>query len=278
MNVRERFIQAKKRKKKWAMLTAYDAPTAERLEAAGIDLILVGDSLRTVVLVCPSTSGVTMNEMIHHAKAVRRGAPTSFIIGDLPLKGIEKGQKQALQSTRRFMDEAGLDAVKLEWSKEAPEIAELLMRRGIPFMGHVGLTPQTVKKNAGFKVQGQDSKSALGILKAARVFEEKKAFSVLLECVPSPVGEVITKELIIPTIGIGAGPHCDGQVLVVHDLVGLFNKFTPRFVKKYATIGDDICRAAEKYKKDVYTGRFPGMNHSFFMKKEEKKLFLKAVS
>ena len=277
MGVQERFIQAKKQKKKWAMLTAYDAPTAELLERAGIDLILVGDSLGMVMLGYPSTALVTMDEMIHHAKAVRRGAPKSFIIGDLPLKGVEKGAQQTLVSARRFMEEAGLDAVKLEWSKDALKSADLLIKNRIPVMGHVGLTPQTVKKQNGFRVQGQDAESALDIFKAAKAFEEKKAFSVLLECVPAPVGTAITESLKVPTIGIGAGAHCDGQVLVFHDLVGIFRKFTPRFIKRYANLDKEMQKAAEKYKKEVLGGRFPGKEHSFLMKTKEKELFLKGI-
>ena len=277
MSIRAQFIDAKKQKKKWAMLTAYDAPTAAQLETAGIDLILVGDSLGMVVLGYGSTSVVTMDEMIHHAKAVRRGAPKSFIIGDLPLKGIEKGASQALRSAKRFVEESGMDAVKIEWGKNARAIAGLLAKRNIPFMGHVGLTPQTVKKDNGFRVQGQGADSAMKILEAAKIFQENGAFAVLLECVPSPVAEVITKALKIPTIGIGAGPHCDGQVLVYHDIVGMFSKFTPRFVKQYLNLNSEISEAAEKYKKDVYRGRFPSMKQSFLMKKEEKELFLRSI-
>lgn len=276
METRERFIQAKKQKKKQVMLTAYDTPTAELLERAGIDLILVGDSLGMVVLGYPSTAMVTMDEMIHHAKAVRRGAPNSFIIGDLPLKGVEKGPKQTLVSARRFIKEAGLDAVKLEWSKEAVRTTELLTKNGIPVMGHIGLTPQTVKKNDGFKVQGRDAASAMKILGTAKRLEEKKVFAVLLECVPSPVGKVITENLSVPTIGIGAGPYCDGQVLVFHDLVGIFKKFKTHFVKRYANLDSQIEKAVRRYKRDVLTGNFPDKAHSFSMKPKEKELFLKA--
>ena len=277
MNFQDRFIQAKKRKKKWVMLTAYDAPTAELLENTGIDLILVGDSLGMVLLGYPSTIDVTMNEMIHHARAVRRGAPRSLIIGDLPLKGIEKGPKQALESARRFIEEAHLDAVKLEWGKNATQITELFMKHRIPVMGHVGLTPQTANKNNGFTVQGREASTAMKIFEAARAFETKGAFSVLLECVPNLVAQIITKSLRVPTVGIGAGPHCDGQVLVFHDLVGIFTKFRPRFVKRYANLGTAMQHAVALYKRDVLAGRFPKHEHSFLMKKEELAMFLEGL-
>ena len=260
------------------MLTAYDAPTAGLLEKSGIDLILVGDSLGMVLLGYSSTVEVTMDEMIHHAKAVRRGAPNSFIIGDLPLKGIEEGPEQALVSARRFTQEAEMNAVKLEWSRDAVKTAQLLIRHHIPVMGHIGLTPQSVKKNAGFRVQGQDAKSALNIFENAKAFERSEVFSVVLECVPSPVGKAITQNLCVPTIGIGAGPDCDGQVLVFHDLVGIFNKFTPRFVKRYADLDGQMNQAVLKFRRDVLTGGFPKKNHSFSMNKEEEKLFLKTLT
>lgn len=251
------------------MLTAYDAPTAELLEASGVDLILVGDSLGMVLLGYPSTTFVTMDEMIHHAKAVRRGAKKSFIIGDLPLKGIEKGPRQALESARRFLKEASCDAVKLEWGSRTVEMLDLLTKHKIPVMGHAGLTPQTAAKKGGFRVQGRDAQSALAVAKEAQIFEKRGAFSVLLECVPVPVAKVITEELAVPTIGIGAGPYCDGQVLVFHDLVGIFKKFTPRFIKRYARLDDSMRKAVAAYVKDVREGRFPGKKHGFSMKREE---------
>ena len=277
MGLRGRFIKAKKQKKKWTMLTAYDAPTAELLESTGIDLILVGDSLGMVLLGYPSTTNVTMDEMIHHAKAVRRGAPRSLIIGDLPLKGIEKGPRQALASARRFIEEAHLDAVKLEWGKDATRTTELFVKHRVPVMGHAGLTPQTVSKNNGFTVQGRDAASALKVMAAAKAFEAKGAFSVLLECVPSLVTQTITSKLRVPTIGIGAGPHCDGQVLVFHDLVGIFKKFKPRFVKRYADLDGAMRRAVEFYQRDVLAGKFPDNKHSFSMKKEEFTAFLESL-
>src|SRR3989338_7795046 len=277
MSIRDQFIQDKNKKKKWSMLTAYDTPTAGLLEKSGIDLILVGDSLGMVLLGYSSTAEVTMDEMIHHAKAVRRGAPNSFIIGDLPLKGIRRGPEQALDSARRFSQEAGMNAIKLEWSKDSVRTAQLLIRHHIPVMGHIGLTPQSVKKNTGFRVQGQDAKSALNIFKNAMAFERSGVFSVVLECVPSPVGKAITQNLRVPTLGIGAGPNCDGQVLVFHDLVGIFTKFHPKFVKRYADLGKQMKAAVQKFRQDVIAGQFPKKSHSFAMKQEEEKIFLRSL-
>lgn len=259
------------------MLTAYDTPTAGLLEKSGIDLILVGDSLGMVLLGYSTTAEVTMDEMIHHAKAVRRGAPNSFIVGDLPYKGIRKGPKQTLDSARRFIHESGMNAVKLEWSKDAIKSTRLLVRHHIPVMGHVGLTPQSIKRNTRFRVQGQDAESALNIVENAMAFEKSGVFSMVLECVPSPVGKAITKKLSVPTFGIGAGPDCDGQVLVFHDLVGIFNKFKPRFVKRYADLDGQMNQAVLKFRRDVLSGGFPNKTHSFSMNKEEKKLFMKVL-
>lgn len=255
------------------MLTAYDAATAELVEASGADMILVGDSLATVVLGYSSTADVTMDEMIHHAKAVRRGAKNSFIIGDLPLKGIESGPRQAVLSAHRFIDEAGCDAVKLEWSEAALVIAEALVKEGIPTMGHVGLTPQTADASTGFKVQGATADSAWKVYEAARAFEEKKVFSVLLECVPTALAKRITADLRVITIGIGAGADCDGQVLVYHDLLGFFTKFHPRFVKQYTDMNKTAREAIEKYVHDVHEKKFPKKEHTYAMPKEELNAF-----
>ena len=277
MSLISELIKDKHRGKKWAVLTAYDAPTAGILEAAGVDMLLVGDSLGMVVLGYDSTATVTMDEMIHHAKAVRRGAPDAFVIGDMPLKAVEKGPGQALLSAGRFIEEAGCDAVKLEWRDDAIKICGWLVKRKIPVMGHVGLTPQKVTSKEGFKVQGQNARDAIRILKNARAFEEAGAFSIVLECVPSPVSKRITETLKIPTIGIGAGPHCDGQVLVIHDVMGIFKKFSPRFVKRYANLDLLMKKAVQQYAADVREGRFPGREHEFGMKKEEELKFRKSL-
>jgi 3-methyl-2-oxobutanoate hydroxymethyltransferase len=269
------FIHAKRSNHKWAMLTAYDAPTAGVLEAAGVDWILVGDSLGMVVLGYDSTTAVTMAEMIHHAKAVRRGAPKSFVIGDLPLKGVEKGPRHALESARRFVKEAGCDAVKLEWNPSALETVRLFVRNKIPAMGHLGLTPQALRRKKDFRVQGTSAESAFEILERARLLQDSGVFSILLECVPSAVAKIVTQSLKIPVIGIGAGPDCDGQVLVFHDVVGLFKKFTPRFVKRYADLEPLMRQAAARYVHDVKAGKFPQKKHGFGIKKEELLCLLK---
>ncbi len=255
------------------MLTAYDAPTAELLEKSGVDFILVGDSVGMVLLGYPSTLPVTMDEMIHHAKAVRRGAKNTYLIADMPVKGIKNGPKQALASAKRFIEEAGCDAVKLEWNQNALRSTDLILKHNIPVMGHLGLTPQTAFQKKDFKVRGQEAKKAELIFKNAAEWTRHGIFSLLLECVPSPVAAAITDSLRIPTIGIGAGAACDGQVLVFQDLVGTFTKFKPRFVKRYANLEPVMRRAVQKYVSDVHEGRFPQKKYSFSMKKEEEKKF-----
>ena len=243
--------------KKLVVLTAYDYQTAGVLEACGVDYILVGDSLGMVVLGYDSTTPVTMEEMIHHAKAVRRGAPKSHVIGDLPLKGIEKGPAQALISSRRFLKEAGCDSVKIEWGRHAIASTKLLVSKKIPVVGHVGLTPQTAAKSGGFKTRGRDAVAALNIFKQALEFECAGAFLVILESVPAELGKRITQTLRIPTVGIGAGPDCSGQVLVLNDVVGLFTNFKPKFVKRYAELDTEMKKAVGRYAADVRAGRFP---------------------
>ncbi len=255
------------------MLTAYDAPSAEIARGAGADLILVGDSLAMTVLGYPNTGSVSMDEMIHHAKAARRGAPDAILIGDLPLKGVEKGPSQALQSARRFVEEAGCDAVKLEWRDDAAEAALKIFNSGIPVMGHVGLTPQRVHSSQDFRVHGARASEAARIAAAARELEACGAFAVVLECVPWPVGKAITAALKVPTIGIGAGPYCDGQVLVFSDVTGIFKKFTPRFVKRFADARAPMEKAAKKFVREVRAGKFPSKKHSYEMKAEERKAF-----
>ena len=274
---RREFIRLKARGKKWTMLTAYDAPTAELLEQAGIDLILVGDSLGMVVLGYPSTLPVTMDEMIHHARAVRRGAKKAFVIGDMPFEGLKNGPRQALESAKRFMREAGCNAVKLEWNARGLETARLLIRHRIPVMGHIGLAPQTAFQRGVFRAQGQDAEDGWKILENARMLEREGAFSLVLECVTAPVAKAITQEVRIPAIGIGSGPFCDGQVLVFHDLTGIYKKLAPRFVKPYADLDDVMARAVRRYRRDVTTGRFPQRKHSFGMKKEELEKFIQRI-
>lgn len=258
----------------WTMLTAYDAPTAQVLSKCGIDLILVGDSLGMVLLGYPSTRDVTLEEMIHHVKAVRRGAPKSAVIADMPFKGLGKSPKDALKSAWRLI-EAGADAVKIEWAKQAFASTELLSQKGVPVMGHVGLTPQAVKPGQAFKLRGARADEALQILRQSMAFEESGAFSVLLECVPSFLAREVTKRLAVPTIGIGAGRDCDGQVLVFQDLVGLFPDFKPRFVRRYADLGPLVAKAVSGFARDVKRRGYPGSEESFGMKPDEQERFKK---
>lgn len=252
------------------MLTAYDAPTAQLLAEAGVDYLLVGDSVGMVLLGYSSTKPVTMEEMLHHAKAVRRGAPKAFVIGDMPYEGVRYGVKKAVLNARRFLREAGCDAVKLEWRKDAPEIVKALVRAKIPAMGHLGLLPQSAST---FKVQAKLAKEAVVLYRHAKLLEKLGAFGVLLECVPENVSKAVTKALKIPTFGIGAGPHCDGQVLVIADVVGAFRKFRPKFVKRYGN-ADALTRGAVKrYVADVRSRRFPADRHSFHMDAAEQKRF-----
>ncbi len=272
MNIRT-LIQEKKKGKKWAMLTAYDAPSAEILEAAGLDWLLVGDSLGMVVLGYDSTLPVTMDEMIHHAKAVRRGAKKAFVIGDLPYKGIERGSRHALASAQRFMKEAKCDAVKIEWTQECPQTVELLVKNKIPVMAHLGLTPQTAFQTGDFSVRGRQAHAAIDLLDKAILLEKKGVFGVLMECVSSELALAVTKRIKIPTVGIGSGPHCDAQVLVLSDVVGLYQKLNPRFVKRYANFANDLKKAALHYSSDVRSKKFPLKKNSYYMSPEERDIF-----
>ena len=250
-----------------AMLTAYDFPSARLVTEAGIDLILVGDSLGMVVLGYGSTLPVTMDDMVHHTKATRRGAPEAFVIADLPFLSYGTPE-QALANAARLMKEAGADSVKLEGGVEIVPIIEALARAGVPVLGHVGLTPQTASALGGYKLQGKDEENARRIMEGAQALESAGCWGVVLELVPSPLARLVTERIAIPTIGIGAGAHCDGQVLVFHDLVGLFSGFTPSFVKRYAEAGAVIKDAVARYAADVRNGSFPAEGQSFGMKDE----------
>jgi 3-methyl-2-oxobutanoate hydroxymethyltransferase len=247
-----------------AMLTAYDYPTAKLVAEAGVDLILVGDSLGMVVLGYDSTVPVTVEEMVHHTKATRRGAPEAFVVADLPFLSYGTPE-QALTAASRLMKDAGADSVKLEGGAEMAPIVEALVRAGVPVLGHVGLTPQTASALGGYKLQGKDEANARRILDGAIALERAGCWGVVLELVPAPLARLITERIGIPTIGIGAGPHCDGQVLVFHDLVGLFSGFTPTFVKRYTEAGTAIRDAVASYAAEVRDGRFPGEGKSFGM-------------
>ncbi len=248
---------------KITMLTAYDYPMAQLVDKAGIDAILVGDSLAMVVLGYDSTTQVTMDEMIHHSKAVCRGCKHAFVIGDMPFMSYQVSDEEAIRNAGRFIKEAGCDAVKIEGGAEACGRVEAIIAAGIPVLGHIGLTPQSVSKLGGYKVQGKDAKSAGKLLKDAKALEESGCFAVVLECIPKSLAEEITGKLKIPTIGIGAGAGCDGQVLVTHDVVGYFDRFTPKFVKQYADIKEEILRAVKTFKDETESGTFPDKEHSY---------------
>ena len=256
---------------KITMLTAYDYPTASLVDQAGIDTILVGDSLGMVVLGFDSTVPVTMDDMIHHTKAVVRGTKYGLIIGDMPFMSYQVSVEKAIENAGRFIKEAGCDCVKLEGGTEMAPVVKAIVDAGVPVCAHIGLTPQTATKLGGFKVQGKDAESAKELVKSARDLEEAGAFMIVMECIPDLLAEKITRELNIPTIGIGAGKDCDGQVLVYHDVVGLFERFTPKFVKQYINLSPKIREALIQYKQEVESGAFPGPEHSFAMKEEEAK-------
>ncbi len=263
-------IQAmKKQGKKITMLTAYDYPMALLEDRAGIDIILVGDSLAMTVLGHENTLPVTMDEMIHHTKAVARGAKHCLILGDMPFMSYNTSEREAIHNAGRFMKEAGADAVKLEGGVGVKEIVRAIVKGGIPVMGHIGLTPQTISMLGGFKVQGKDAQAAQKIIDDALSLQEAGAFSVLLEAVPAPIAKMVTERLTVPTIGIGAGVHCDGQVLVVHDMLGLFDRFTPKFAKKYVNLSEIILKALDAYKEEVIKGEFPTDQHSFHIDEKE---------
>ena len=267
-------IQEKKRKKeKIVVLTAYDYPLASLIDRSAVDIILVGDSLANVVLGLDSTTQVGMTEMLHHAKAARRAVKRALLVGDMPFESYQQDPAKAVFNAKRFVQEAGCDAVKLEWFDRCLEVAA-----GIPVMGHVGLTPQTAEQLGGFKVQGKDAASARKIFENALALEKKGCFSIVLECIPAPLAAMITRQLSIPTIGIGAGKNCDGQVLVTHDLLGLFERFTPKFVKRYVHLNNSIEKGVTRFCKDVRRGKFPDKAHSYAMNPEElKKLTGKAI-
>jgi 3-methyl-2-oxobutanoate hydroxymethyltransferase len=255
--------------RKISMMTAYDYPSARLVDDAGIDTILVGDSLGMVVLGYDSTVPVTMDEMIHHCKAVYRGVSSSFILGDMPFMSYQAGVEQAIENAGRFIKEARCDAVKLEGGSEMAPVVKAIVRAGIPVCAHIGLTPQTATMLSGFKVQGKDAESARMQVRSAKDLEDAGAFMIVLECIPDLVAARITRDLRIPTIGIGAGRECDGQVLVYHDLVGLFERFTPKFVRQYVNLSPLIKEALAQYKSDVEKGAFPGREHTFSMAPEE---------
>ncbi|MDL2207100.1 3-methyl-2-oxobutanoate hydroxymethyltransferase [Desulfovibrio sp. OttesenSCG-928-M16] len=259
------FRGAKEQGKKLAMLTAYDYSTAKIMDGAGLDAILVGDSLGMVCLGYTDTLCVTMEDMIHHSKAVARGVTQALLVTDMPFMSYQCSVPEALKNAGRLMAEGRAQAVKVEGGVEIAEQIRAMVRASIPVMGHIGLTPQSVHAFGGFKVQGKDAATAQKALEDARAVQEAGAFSVVLECIPGPLAARITAELSIPTIGIGAGPDCDGQVLVWQDMLGLFPDFVPKFVKHFGAGGALMHEAFARYTQEVHEGSFPGPEHVFGM-------------
>jgi 3-methyl-2-oxobutanoate hydroxymethyltransferase len=257
--------EMKQKGKKIPMLTAYDYATAKLIDGAGVPLILVGDSLGMVVLGYESTIPVTMDEMLHHTKAVVRGTEQSLIIGDMPFMTYHASVSEALHNAARFIQEAGAQAVKLEGGETMAETVRRVVECGIPVMGHIGLTPQSVHQLGGFKVQGKTQEAAIRLVKDACALEEAGVFAIVLEAIPTPLAKLITKKVGVPTIGIGAGPFCDGQVQVVSDLLGLFTDFVPKHAKQYARLSDTIKQAVGDYINEVQAGTFPTDKQSYTM-------------
>jgi 3-methyl-2-oxobutanoate hydroxymethyltransferase len=261
--------QKKQRGEVITMLTAYDYPTALAVDQAGIDSILVGDSLGMVVLGYENTLPVTMADMLHHCRAVARGAQFALLVGDLPFMSYQVSVEQAVRNAGRLLQEAGMDAVKLEGGRERLQTVRAIVDAGIPVMGHLGLTPQSIQQLGGFRSQGRTAEAARRMLEDALHLQQAGCFSLVIESVPARLAALISQRLDIPTIGIGAGPGCDGQVLVTHDLLGFFDRFTPRFVKKYADLHSDITNALTAYRDDVTAGTFPAPEHAVEMPDEE---------
>ena len=257
--------EMKQKKENIPMLTAYDYVTAKMVDEAGVPLILVGDSLGMVMLGYESTIPVTMEEMIHHTKAVVRGARKALVIGDMPFMTYHISISDALHNAARFIQEGGAQAVKLEGGEVVADTVRRLVGCGIPVMGHIGLTPQSIHQLGGFKVRGKGLEEARKLLNEARILEEAGAFAIVLECTPAPLSKLITQKLAIPTIGIGAGPDCDGQVQVISDLLGLYTEFVPKHVKQYARLAGEIRTAVSSYVSEVKSRSFPTAEQSYTM-------------
>jgi 3-methyl-2-oxobutanoate hydroxymethyltransferase len=271
-------LQAKKEHRQViTMLTAYDYPTAQALDRADIDAILVGDSLGMVVLGYPNTLPVTMEDMLHHCKAVSRGSRRCHLVGDMPFMSYQVSTPEAIRNAGRFLQEGGMDAVKLEGGREVAASIEATVTAGIPVMGHLGLTPQSVHKLGGLKVQGTSAEAARRLLEDALILERAGCYAIVLEAIPDRVAELVSERLNIPTIGIGAGAHCDGQVLVTHDLLGLFDQFTPKFAKKYADLQSEMLQAFRDYVADVTSHRFPSAEHCYRIREEELRALLESL-
>lgn len=257
------FLRKKTEGKKISMLTAYDFPFARIVDEAGIDGILVGDSLGMVVQGLENTLPVTMDEMIYHTKLVTRAVRNAMVIGDMPFMSYQTGVEDALRNAGRFLKEAGASAIKLEGGGEVADQIRAMTRSDIPVMAHIGLTPQSIHRMGGYKVQGKTGEAAAKLIEEAHIAEDAGAFALLLEAIPMDLAKKITEELSIPTIGIGAGPFCDGQVLVLHDVIGMFDRFVPKFVKRYANLKESALSAVRAYKEEVEKSVFPSEDTSF---------------
>ena len=256
-------IQKKQDGKKISMITAYDFPFARIADEAGMDMILVGDSLAMVVQGLENTLPVTMDEMVYHTRMVSRGAQNAMVLGDMPYLSYQVSVEEAVRNAGRFIKEGAAGGVKIEGGAEMAEQIRAMTRAEIPVMAHIGLTPQALHRMGGFKVQGKSEEARRLLIEEAKAVEEAGAFSVLIEGVPMDLAKTITEAVSIPTIGIGAGPHCDGQVLVLHDVIGLFDRFTPKFVKKYANLGKDALEALKTFREEIESGTFPSEDQSF---------------
>lgn len=271
------FLQMKKNGQRISMLTAYDAQTAEIMDECGVHSILVGDSLGMVVLGYETTLQVTMEDMLHHCKAVARGAKTALLIGDLPFLSYQISIQDAVRNSGRLIQEGGMQAVKLEGGRERAEAIRAIIAAGIPVMGHLGLTPQSVNKFGGFGVQATTALAAQRLLEDALILQHSGCFGIVLESIPARLAALVSKRLDIPTIGIGAGSGCDGQVLVAPDMLGLFSRFTPKFVKKYASLHDTMREAFSSYVADIESGTFPGTEHTYEMSDAEWEETIKLI-
>lgn len=269
--------EMKKSDRKITMLSIPDYPLAILADRAGLDTILVGDSLAMTVLGYETTIPITMDEMIHHTKAVTRATKYAFVVGDMPFMSNSTSERDAIVNAGRFMQEGGTDAVKVEGGMDALPVIKAISGTGIPVMGHVGLTPQHISTFGGFKTQGRDAPTAIKIVNDALGVEKAGAFALILECVPAQISKIVTERIGIPTISYGAGPYCDGQGLVAHDILGIFDKFTPKFVKKYTNLGEQIQGTFELYVQEVLTGEFPQDEHSFHIKKDELDIVINQI-
>jgi len=268
------FLQMKREGKKITFLTSYDFPTAQFAETAGLDMLLVGDSLGMCVYGYEGTVPVVMDQMIFHAQAVRRGAPNTFVIGDMPFMSYQSAVDKAVENAGRFLKEAGCDAIKLEGGKRITRVIQAIVDAGIVVMGHVGLTPQSSGQLGGHKAQGRTAELAKLVVEDARAVQEAGAHMILLEAIPPEVGRYIRQDLRIPVLSIGAGPDCDGQLLIVSDLIGQFQAFTPKFVKKYCNVAEMVTSAMKAYCQDVRSAAFPAEEHCYRMLEGEEEKFV----